>query len=231
MFFTKTFHVFTKTFSPLFYIIVFFVIVEVNKTWTSTACYVILRKYYKLLLQALNLQEYIHIEDKKRELFLKRIDFICMVKSLKIAMARESGYKQLKRYLITECGMNDADAQHNADKYDEGSRIYDKFSLIVDNCAQCPDIDIRDLTVKELALAVNLSWVIRRGALIKTKAKVVPADLLVQVDLASVQQSVDQILTSDWYAVAKDNPALVANIMNQISERVVSNSQYTSQHH
>ena len=132
MFFTKTFHVFTKTFSPLFYTIVFFVIVEVNKTWTSTACYVILRKYYKLLLQALKLQEYIHIV--------------------------ESGYKQLKRYLITKCGMmNDADAQHNADKYNEGSRIHDKFSLIVDNCAQCSDIDIRDLTVKELALAANLS--------------------------------------------------------------------------
>ena len=54
------------------------------------------------LLQALNLQEFIHIEDKKRDLFLKRIDFICMAKSLKIAMARESGYKQLKRYTLDQ---------------------------------------------------------------------------------------------------------------------------------
>ena len=144
-------------------------------------------------------------------------------------MTIESGYKQLKRYLREEFGMSDDDAKHNADKYNEGSRIYEKLSLIVENCAKCHDIDIRDLTVKELALAMRLSWVIRRGALVKSQRKVVPGDGEVQVDLASIQQSVDQILNSDWYAAAKDNPNLVAGIMNQISDRVVSKSQYTSQ--
>ena len=171
--------------------------------------------------------EYIDIEDKKRSLFLNRIDFICMANCLKIAMQRESGYKQLKRYLTTEYGMSEAIAQHNADKYNEGSRIYNKFPLIVNNCAQCHGIDIRDLTIKELSLAINMSWLVRRAVLTKAKKKVVPRDVAVDVDLASVQQSVDQMLSSNWYAAARDNPALVTNIMNQISDRVVRDSQYT----
>ena len=135
------------------------------------------------LISSLNLIEYVDIEDKKSNLFLNRIDFICMANSLKVAMQRESGYKQLKRYLTSECGMSAGIAQHYADKYNEGSRIYNKFPLIVNNCARCHGIDIRDLTLKELS--------------------------------------------SDWYAAARDNPALVANIMNQISDRIVRESQYT----
>ena len=179
------------------------------------------------LITALNVMEYIDIEDKKRSLFLNRIEFICMANCLKIAMQRESGYKQLKRYLTTEYGMSEAIAQHNADKYNEGSRIYNKFPLIVNNCAQCHGIDIRDLTIKELSLAINMSWLVRRAVLTKAKKKVVPRDVAVDVDLASVQQSVDQMLSSNWYAAARDNPALVTNIMNQISDRVVRDSQYT----
>ena len=118
-------------------------------------------------------------------------------------------------------------AQHNADKYNEGSRIYNKFPFIVNNCARCHGIDIRDLTLKELSLAINMSWLLRRAVLTKAKKKNIPRDVAVDVDLASVQQSVDQILASDWYAAARDNPALVANIMNQISERIVRESQYT----
>ena len=180
------------------------------------------------LISSLNLIEYVDIEDKKSNLFLNRIDFICMTDSLKLAMQRESGYKQLKRYLTSECGMSAGIAQHNADKYNEGSRIYNKFPLIVNNCARCHGIDIRDLTLKELSLAINMSWLMRRAVLTKAKKKDIPHDVAVDVDLASVQQSVDQILASDWYAAARDNPALVANIMNQISDRIVRESQYTS---
>ena len=142
-------------------------------------------------------------------------------------MERESGYKQLKRYFSSECGMTDAAAKPCADKYNEGNRIYNKFPLIVNNCTQCHGIDIRDLTVKELSLAVNMSWLIRRAALTKSKQKAVPQDVAVDVDFMSVQQSVEQILASNWYSVARENPALVANIMNQISDRVVSSSQYS----
>ena len=53
-----------------------------------------------------------------------------------------------------------------------------------------------------------MSWLVRRAVLTKAKKKAVPRDVAVDVDLASVQQSVDQILASNWYAAARDNPAL-----------------------
>ena len=112
-------------------------------------------------------------------------------------MQRETGYRQLKRYLTSEYGMSDAVAKHNADKYNEGSRIYNKFPLIVNNCVHCYGIDIRDLTIKELSLAVNMSWLIRRAALTKSKKKAVPDDVALDVDFASVQKSVEQILASN----------------------------------
>ena len=179
------------------------------------------------LLQLLNFNEYYDREQKKTDLFFKRLDFICMAESLKIAMARETRYKQIKRYLKTYRGMDDVAAQHNADKINQCSRIYKKFSIIVRNCAQCFDMDIRDLTIKELSLAVNLSWVFRRSVLTKPSKKV-PVERPIVVDQESVQQSVDEILSSRWYSDAKKNPALVANIMNRISERIVNSSLYAS---
>ena len=166
---------------------------------------------------------------RRTDLLFKRIDFVCMAQRLKIRMERETGCKQLKRYLKTYCRMDEETAQHSADKFNEGCRIYKKLPLILNNCAQCPSIDIRDFTVKELSLAVNLSWVIRRSALVKaTKRKTVAADMPVAVDERSVQQSVDEILSSKWYSEAKDNPALVANILNRIGEKVVNTSLYDS---
>ena len=61
--------------------------------------------------------------------------------------------------------------------------------------------------------------------------KSVSGNVAVEVDLASVNDSVQQILSSDWYKAAKDNPTLVANIMNQISERVVGDYHYNSHRH
>ena len=89
----------------------------------------------KELLQALNYKEYVGIESKKHDLFLQRIEFICMANCLKQAMARESGYKQLKRDLVNEWGMSDADAQHDPDKYNERSRMSHKFPVIINNCS------------------------------------------------------------------------------------------------
>ena len=108
------------------------------------------------MLQALNYNEYVGIASKKHDLFLQRIEFICMANCLKQAMARKSGYKQLKLYLVNEWGMSDG---------------YITSFLLVNNCAQCPNLDIRNLTVNELSLATNLSWVIRRSATTRDKRK------------------------------------------------------------
>ena len=77
-------------------------------------------------------------------------------------------------------------------------------------------------------MAVNLSWIIWRNALIKTKKKVL-VDAPIVVDEQSVQQSAEDILNSRWYKDARDNPTLVASILNRISDRVVSSSLYKSQ--
>ena len=77
------------------------------------------------LLQCLHVKEYIEIETKKDELFQKKMEFISMSKSLRVAMVRDTGYRQLKRYFVDMIWMTDV--TYTADKYDEGSRIYDKF--------------------------------------------------------------------------------------------------------
>ena len=88
------------------------------------------REYAQLhsqqLLQSLHIKEYVEIEDKKDELFKKRLEFISMSKSLREVMAVETGYRQLKRYFVEMIGMSDEDAARAADKYNEGSRIFDK---------------------------------------------------------------------------------------------------------
>ena len=66
-----------------------------------------------------------------------------------------------------------------------------------------------------------MSWLMRRAVLTKAKEKDIPRDVAVDVDLASVQQSVDQILTSDWYAATRDNPELVETIMIAIAVKEI----------
>ena len=56
---------------------------------------------------SINLQEYAVMEDKKTDLFYKKVDFLCMAESLKIAMVKETSCKQLKRYFKTYCGMEE----------------------------------------------------------------------------------------------------------------------------
>ena len=149
-----------------------------------------------------------------------------MCQALKEVMEQETRYKQFKRYFVKFCGMEDSVAQHNADKYNEGCRVYNKFPVIVDNCTKCINIDIRDFTIHELALAVRLSWVMRRSASNQTNVKGYTIEDPVLIDQGSVEQCVEDILRSEWYLSAKRKPALVANIMNKISDRVLSNSLY-----
>lgn len=176
------------------------------------------------LLQCLHVKEYIEIETKKDELFQKKMEFISMSKSLRVAMVRDTGYRQLKRYFVDMIRMTDDDATYAADKYNEGSRIYDKFPQILKNLSRCPELDIRDLTIHELSLAGKPSWVLRRSALVRNKQKPSPNSTAntPPVDWADVQLSVDDITASQWFDTAKSNPQLVAYIMDKINERVVN---------
>ena len=61
---------------------------------------------HRQVLQSLRFKEYIEIEEKKDEVFKKRMDFFVLAKCLKEAMVWETGYRQLKRYLVNEIGLN-----------------------------------------------------------------------------------------------------------------------------
>ena len=151
------------------------------------------------------------------------MEFISMSKSLRDVMVRETGYRQLKRYFVEMIGMREDEATHAADKYNEGSRIFDKFPQILQNLSSCPELDIRDLTVHELSLAGKQSWVLRQSALVRNKQKPsANATFTTPVDWSDVQSSVDDITNSQWFGTAKTNPSLVAYIMDKINERVVS---------
>ena len=178
------------------------------------------------LVQYLHYKEYVEIETKKDELFKKKMEFISMAKSLREVMVRDTGYRQLKRYFVEMIGMADEDAKHAADKYNEGSRIYDKFPKILQNISNCPALDIRDLTIHELSLAGTQNWVIRRTALSKSKKKPANGTVPAPIDWNDVQLTVDDIVARNWFDDAKDNPPLVAYIMDKINERVVGKALY-----
>ena len=188
------------------------------------------RFHSRQLLQALHVKKYVDIESKKDELFNAKVDFVSMSKSLREVMVRETGYRQLKKFFVEMIDMTDEEATHAADKYNEGSRIYDKFPMIIENLSKCPNLDIRDLTIHELALAKKPSWVLRRSAVVANKKKPSGNGAVgAEVDWDNVQQSVDMITSSDWYEEAKDNPPLVAYIMDKVNDRVIGKSMYTAQ--
>ena len=165
------------------------------------------------LLGLLNYNEYVDIEDRKTCLFSKRVDYAIMAQCFKDAILRESEYKQVKRYLKKYCGMREDMTQKNADKINLACRVFNNLTTIIRNCTKW-GVDIRELTLKELSLAIRSSWVLKRSALSKLASKV-PEEAKVQINHASVERSIDEILHSDWYLETKDNPALLAIINEQ----------------
>ena len=183
--------------------------------------------FHREILESIQHKEYIDLENKKNEVFQERLDYYVLAKCLKEAMLVQTGYKQFKRYFSEEIGMNDERATIAANKYNLAFRTYKKFDVIVKNVAEFPKVDIRDIPINELPLAVEKDWVRRRSAMIKgTKRKAVDAGC--NYDVGSVEESVQQIFSSEWYKNAKLDPSLVAHIMNEISSKVVKESQYAA---
>ena len=89
------------------------------------------RFHSRQLFQSLHVKKYVDIESKKDELFKAKVDFVSMSKSLREVMVRETGYRQLKKFFVEMIGMTDEKATHAADKYNEGSWIYDKFPFLM----------------------------------------------------------------------------------------------------
>ena len=182
------------------------------------------------LVDLLNYVEYVVIEDKKTELFKKRINYICLANSFQATMERDYNMKQICRFLKKHWNYEKQAAQQMADRLNEARRVYKRLDNIVHNCYSCSHVDIRELTIHKLYLANSLSWVIRRSVDVKPKVKI-PNNLpqLVDVDGGSVQSSINEILSSTWYQQAQNSPQLVASILQGISTRVINDSIYSSQ--
>ena len=180
------------------------------------------------VLQALNHQEYVVIEDDKDAIFQSRLDFLCLSISLRETMQRESHYqKSFKRYFMNYLGMTEENAEVDAHKYNQACRTYDSLGVIFANCQKYPNVDIRDLSVKEMYLARNESWFLQRSASLKKADKpkpVPPAGEAIDIDPQALNQTVDDILGSSWYKDAKANPKLVARLLQDISTRVLNDS-------
>ena len=179
------------------------------------------------LMQLLNYVEHVAIEDKKTELFQKRINFICLANCFAATMERDYNCKQIKTFL-KRSGFSEDVATKTANKLNEARRVYPRLENIVENCCSCPNVDIRDLTIHELYLANTLSWVIKRNAEVKPKVRV-PLDVPVAVDAGSIELTKQEILHSDWFKATCQNPTLVASIMSSIATRVINESIYLSQ--
>ena len=67
-------------------------------------------------------------------------------------------------------------AAHSSDKYNEGCQVFDRFDQVIQNIEETRGLDIRDLTLDELALAHRKNWVIRRATMSKKKKKSTPGN-------------------------------------------------------
>ena len=186
------------------------------------------------LMEWLLSKEYTEIEDLKDKIFKKRLDYFLLAKCLKEKMLRETGYKQLKRYLVYEFGMEDTDAKEAAIKYNKACWTYDSFGRIIRNVALFPNVDIRDLNINQIQLAVTEDWVRRHNAMLRGVNKRKNEELIDQnnssVNWAEVETSFRYLQSCNWYKKAKSDPSQMAFIMDTLSSRAVSDAQHTSRH-
>ena len=123
------------------------------------------------LFNSLLVNEYRDMEELKDSIFKRRLEYFTLAKCLKEKMISETGRKQLKRYLVVEFGMHDERARKTAKQYNAACRTYDKFRNILRNVSLFPKIDVRDLNIKQLQLAVNENWLRRYNAMLPSSNK------------------------------------------------------------
>jgi hypothetical protein len=181
------------------------------------------------ILQGLRQKENVEIEDRKTALFRSKLDFVCLAKCLREAMLRDTGFRQLKRFFLGMFNMFDEEATTLADKYNEGVRVYDRMDRILENINYVVDVDIRDLSLHELSLAHNKSWLIRRSTLSKKKMRKKAnhrgqPGLLAAVDWPDVQNSVNYLQRQNWFLTIQHDHDVVSTVMDHVSDRMLYKS-------
>ena len=177
------------------------------------------------LMSSIDFLDIVQIEGNLNELFKKRIEFICASHIFHSAMIRDYGRKQIKRFLISVWKWEDERAASTAKSLNEARLVLKHFRMIAENCYKCSRIDIRSLTIHELYLAKNLSWVIRRSVDSNPSPNSMAAETM-DMNTSSIHDTVQNILNSTWYNDAKNNTMHVAKIMKIITSRVIDDSVY-----
>ena len=165
------------------------------------------------------------LHNREMEVFQLRLQLICASHEFKVAMFRDYGRKSIKPFLMRYWLYDDTKATSTANKLNEAHRVFQNFAQITKNCFKCPHVKIFRLDMHELYLAKNMTWVIKQSVDIKPASRT-PPDVPIPIDAGSVEDSVQAILASDWYRDARDNPFLVANILKNITSRVINDSVY-----
>ena len=186
------------------------------------------------LMESLLTKEYVEIEELKEEIFKKRLDYFLLANCLKEKMLCETGYKQLKRYFVYEVGMEDGQAKQAAMKYNKACRTYNSFGKIIKNVALFPKVDIRDLNINQIQLAVAEDWVRRHNAMLrgvdKRKNEEPHNENNSSINWADVETSFRYLQSCNWYKKAKTDPSQMAFIMDTLSSRAVNDAQHVSRH-
>ena len=92
------------------------------------------------------------------DLFKEVLKSVAIAKAFRINAERESGYKQMKRHLVF-LGIESEEATSLARTLNNAVWVYDNLQRITNNLMlECPDIDMRRLSLHQLYLARDLSW-------------------------------------------------------------------------
>ena len=75
------------------------------------------------LVGSLDYIEYVVLEDKKTELFKKRINYICLANSFQAAMERDYKMKQISRFLKKYWNYEEHAAKQMADRLNEARGV------------------------------------------------------------------------------------------------------------
>ena len=179
------------------------------------------------LYEAINVKEFVELEEMKTEIFKKRLEYFVMAHCLKEKIAIELEISQFKKYFRVHLGLSEERSTSLAKKYNTAVRTYKKFDVIFDNVEKCPKIDIRDLNLDEIPRCTSSSYVRRRAALLRGSKR--KSNTPCPYDKADVSLTIQAIKRSKWFSDSKKNPGLVAHIMDVVSDSIVTSAIFESQ--
>ena len=152
------------------------------------------------------------------ELFEEVLKSVAIAKAFRVRAEQETGYRQMKRHLMY-LGVSSEDATGLARTINNGVWVYDNFRRISNNLMmECPDIDIRRLSLHQLYLAKDLSWCLMYQEQLRgRKNKPNKPDY----DEASFNDLVNTVQKHDAFLSVSDDPKRIAALMTRLQKKIL----------